>query len=817
MPTPKASRVRLYIHMRFYWQGLFLACLSVFTTAVFAERLPGRYIVELNTESVSEHVLHSSIRSGMRSAVASTHRTRVRGEQQQLRSRLEGQQAVVLDSVDTVANAMFVQISDQDSAKLAGLPGVKRVIPVRMMHMVLDRAVVLHKVIDAWNEIGADRAGVGMKIAIIDSGIDAGHPGFQDTSITVPESYPRVNSESDIPYTNNKIIVARSYVNLLPYRDPDYSASDRVGHGTALAMVAAGVRNNGPLATITGVAPKAFLGNYKVFGTPGYNDSASDDAILKALDDAVADGMDVINLSLGSDLVPRLSDDLDVQAVERATKAGVIVVVAAGNGGPDPNTISSPASAPSAIAVGASTNDRTFANSAVISGLPPFIAIAGDGTPPSTPVSASLVDVSTLDTNGLACSALPANSLTSRIALILRGTCSFEIKLNNAQAAGAVGALVYAAEGAPDAFHMGVGAATLPAEMVSYADGNAIKQSLASSLLLTGTLQFTLSAVSVAANRLTDFSGAGPNVDTTIKPDLMAVGSDMYVATQSLDSGGDMYDPSGYILADGTSFSSPFVAGAAALIKSARPGLTVDQYRSLLINTATAIQPTPDQTISVQQAGAGLLDVTAAFHSTVTAYPTSLSFGAGTSDAQVSRVVTITNAGKSDETYSIVPVPGAAGGSPAIAINSVQLAAGASVDIPVVWNAGGLAAGPYEGYLSITGTSGTQARIPYWYAVPSAIPARITILESITSGRRRSSQRDAVLFRITDASGLNMADAKPQGISVSGGGLVRQIASHDTDIPGLFGLDVQLGAAAGVNVFRIQVGDISIDVAISGL
>ena len=73
--------------------------------------------------------------------------------------------------------------------------------------------------------------------------------------------------------------VGMKQVSLLP-KDPDRSARDRVGHGTALAMVAAGVQNTGPLATIMGVATKAYLGNYKVFGTPGYNDSATDDAIL---------------------------------------------------------------------------------------------------------------------------------------------------------------------------------------------------------------------------------------------------------------------------------------------------------------------------------------------------------------------------------------------------------------------------------------------------------------------------------------------------------------------------------------------------------
>ena len=149
-------------------------------------------------------------------------------------------------------------------------------------------------------------------------------------------------------------------------------------------------------------------------------------------------------------------------------------------------------------------------------------------------------------------------------------------------------------------------------------------------------------------------------------------------------------------------------------------------------------------------------------------------------------------------------------------MNSVQLAAGASADVPVTWTAAGLAAGTYEGFISITGTSGTQTRIPYWYAVPSGVAAHITILDSISSGRRRSTQRDAVLFRVTDASGFSMATAQPQASATIGGGAIRGIVSHDDEVPGMFGLDVQLGIAAGQNVFVIQIGDVSVQVSITG-
>src|SRR5574340_336212 len=615
---------------------LFLAFVSV----LGAETVPGRYIVELTTAPVSDQVSGTRARISLQGAAASSQRAQVRTQQQQVRRELEQRQARILDSVDTVANALFVEMPETAAARVAVMSGVKRVVPVRKFHLLLDRAVLLHKVADVWNRVGAEHAGEGVKIAIIDTGIDATHAGFQDSSMAAPDSFPRANSTTDLAYTNGKIIVARSYVNLLQHRDPDSSARDHMGHGTALAMVAAGVRNAGPLATITGVAPRAYLGNYKVFGTPGFNGSATDTAILKALDDAVNDGMDIISFSLGDDLAPRLSDDVDVQAVERATKAGVIVVASAGNNGPDLNTMASPATAPSAIAVGATTNDRTFAASAEVAGFSKYIAITGNGPAPSAPITASVVDVAALDGNGLACSVLPANSLTNRIALILRGTCTFEAKLLNARQAGAQAALVYAAADSPDPVAMAVGSATLPAEMIAYADGASIKQALAGQSGLVATLSFTLSAVPVTANRLMDFSAAGPNVDTGIKPDLTAVGADIYVATQTLDENGDMYDPSGYVMVDGTSFSAPLVAGAAALIKSARPGLTVDQYRSLLINTAVAVQTRSGDVPGVQQAGAGLLGADAAIRSTVTAYPVSLSFGSGEPDAQVSRNLT---------------------------------------------------------------------------------------------------------------------------------------------------------------------------------
>ena len=184
------------------------------------------------------------------------------------------------------------------------------------------------------------------------------------------------------------MIVARSYVPLLNSGDPatstpdDYSPRDRVGHGTATAMAAAGETNTGPSDTITGVAPKAFLGSYKVFGSPGVNDFTSGDAVIEAIEDAFNDGMDIVSMSLGGPALAGPQDsgstcglspgqvcDPEAETVQEAVLQGMVVVVAAGNEGGTRslstaalNTVDAPADAPNAIAVTATTNSHGGGN-----------------------------------------------------------------------------------------------------------------------------------------------------------------------------------------------------------------------------------------------------------------------------------------------------------------------------------------------------------------------------------------------------------------------------------------------------------------------
>src|SRR5690349_5927729 len=319
-----------------------------FAATVFAADIPNRYIVELSTEPVAVHV-RAGGRRAMHSPEADLHRDRIRSEQAQFRARVDQLRGVATAAAENVKNAVAVNVDAARAAELAALPGVRRVYPVREYHLLLDHALPLHKVTAAWSQVGSGNAGAGIRIGIIDTGIDVQHPGFDDSGMTMPDGFPR----GDANYTNRKVIVARSYVSTLPNPDNDLSPADHVGHGTATAMAAAGVQNTGPLAIVTGVAPRAYLGNYKVFGSPGSNSRTTEDAILRAIDDAVGDGMDVLNLSLGNDIALRLEDDPEMQALENAAALGIIVVCAAGNNGSDPMTVGTPAGAPSVIAVGA--------------------------------------------------------------------------------------------------------------------------------------------------------------------------------------------------------------------------------------------------------------------------------------------------------------------------------------------------------------------------------------------------------------------------------------------------------------------------------
>ena len=781
-------------------RALFLLSFSLFP--VLAQVVPGQYILELEGEPAGTFAARRGHHPHRDDALFQSRSAEIRLQHDRVRQSVEQAGSEVMDTTEVVTNTLAIRARRATAAQLAAIPGVKRVHPVVLYNRMLDHALPLHQVPAAWNLIGGrDNAGLGAKIGIIDTGIDSSHPGFQDPSLVVPPGFPLVNQQADLAYTNNKVIVARSYAS----GATPPTAKDLEGHGTGVAMVSAGVFSTGPHGAITWVAPKAFLGNYKVFPNP--NSGAPDNLILKAIDDAVADGMDVLNLSLGSVVASLPYDDIVVLAVERAVAAGKIVTISAGNAGPDPITIGSPGTAPNAISVGSMYNDRVIASSIQVGNSPPALAIPGDGPAPSGPVTAPLVDVARFDPSGLACQSLPQGSLAGVTVLILRGVCNFEVKIDYAQQAGAVGAVIYTDAARPEAGNMAVGGATLPATMVSYQTGVDLKNQLASGTLVV-TLSFTLGPVAVNPNRLSSFTSAGPSTDYSIKPDLVAVGSSIYTAKPFLNNG---FADDGFVVESGTSFSSPMVAGAAALLKAARPGLTAQQYRSLIVNSATSLNS--DNLVGVQQVGAGILNMAAALRSGTSVSPTSISFGYGLTAVDQTQTLTITNLGAAADTFSIGVEASGAGPGPTVSLNTVRLQPGQSQDVAIQFTNSNLTPGIYQGYLRIQGTqSPTVTGVPYWFGSASRIPANITILEAPTHGAGRSQQN--ILFRITDAQGVGIS-ALPEVTITSGNGVLQTVSTAYDRSPGADRAMVRLGASAGNNVIHIQAGDVSKDVTIA--
>ncbi len=778
--------------------SLFLP-LSIFVAS--AQALPDQYIVELSADPVARVAAQRHKRLLSSDAELAAHHALVREQQSRIRRNIETADTQVLDSFQTLHNSLVVRMSRDRALALSGLPGVKSVRHVRMYHKLLDRSVGLQKVTDAWQQIGGvDKAGLGVKIGILDTGIDSTHPAFQDAGFSTPDGFPKVNRSADSVYTNNKIIVARAYTN--PDTNRAYSANDIDGHGTGVAMIAGGGTNTGIHGPITGIAPKAWLGNYKVF--PDNSSGAPDSIIIRALEDAVNDGMDVINLSLGGFPATRPADDSLVIAVENAVAAGKIVVIAAGNDGSVPNTISSPGTAPSAIAVGSTFNDRIFAGHVTADGHDPYTAIPGSGKNSGDPISGPVKDVTALDPTALACNALPTGSLTGAIALISRGTCTFTVKLQNAQSAGAMAAIIYARPTSPDPITMDTTGSNLPAVMVSNADGNALVS--AASNQSNVSVDFNPTAAPVNAAHLSGFSSVGPNSDTGIKPDLLGVGQSIYTA-QPVTLGS-------YVVESGTSFSSPTIAGAAALLIGARPGLSAQQYRSLLINSATAFSTDGNvNPLGVQSEGGGLLNMSAALANSTTASPASLSFGISGGDINWTQKLTITNVGKSADTFSISTQPLGDGPAPSVSTNTLQLAPGQSADVGVLFAASGLPRGVYQGFLQIQGTqSPVTGRVPYWYGVPTQAARYIQILSSPTASVRRNATFE-IEFRALDTNGVPVTDGIDSS-SITGAEVI-SLESSDSDIPGSFLVRLRAPAVRGPLALQLTVGNAGSPVSVT--
>jgi uncharacterized protein (TIGR03437 family) len=629
-------------------------------------------------------------REATRSAAAENYRGQIQARQTSLKQELASRKFAVVGAVDTLSNAIFVATTPDRAGELKSLPGVKGIIEMRPVKPRLNAATTLANAPAAWTALGGQsNAGKGIMIGVIGSGIDQTHPAFQDGSLSMPAGFPKctANFPADCNYTNSKVIVARSYVRELSAGSSsdstavandsgpdDYSPRDRSGEGTAVASVIAGNQIGGPAVPFSGMAPKAWLGNYRVENSPGMPGGAGknfESVYVQALNDAFNDGMHIVNLSSG---VIATYGPLDTGSVcgqaagvpcdflafnfEKAAQLGMVITVSAGDDGESGydffntaqtgfNLISSPATAPSVIAVGATMNSHVLQPSVSLVGgsstLQSIVAQTSDAYSADIASGAfsgawtfPVVDAAQRGNDGFACSALPAFALYNAIALIEQGNCDFNAKAANASDAGALGIIFYMnapGAAAPVETQDSSGNVPLfgPIVMIGQSDGQNLKSYIDShpgssvlvdpagtEMLLAAYNQQAKSLYSpgfqpaLAANQLLAFSSPGPVPGTlALKPDIVATGGSdrqdsptsyatnaalqdgyffganaMYMATQSFDQSSGMYSANGYIAASGTSFSAPMVAGAAALLMQLHPTYTAARIKALLMNTA---------------------------------------------------------------------------------------------------------------------------------------------------------------------------------------------------------------------------------------
>lgn len=553
----------------------------------------------------------------------------------------------------------------------------------------------------AQSELGYDGAGV--KVGVIDTGIDFDHPdlgGCFGSGCRVVTGHDFVGEA----FTGSNAPV------------PDANPDDCHGHGTHVGGIV------GASGAVKGVAPGVTFGAYKVFGCTG---STTADVMIAAMERALADDMDIVNMSIGaSNQWPQYPT---AQAADRLVKQGIPVVASIGNSGADgAYSASAPGVADKVIGVAAFDNTHSRLKTFTISPDDTAIgynAAAGSPAPPTSgtvPLARTGTKTSTTD----ACSALAPGSLIGKVALVRRGGCPYHQKALNAQNAGAQGVMLY--NSVPGRFSVTVAGTppiTVPVVTVSDSEGVAIDDRLASGPVTMTWTDQTGSFSNTTGGRISSFSSFGLSPDLALKPDLGAPGG--YIRSTYPREKGD------YTTLSGSSMASPHVAGAAALLLDARPSTPAQRVRDILQNSADPKEwrSDPDRGLdNVHRQGAGMLDVDDAIVSKTTVSPAKLSLGES-EIAPSTRTLTLKNDSPSEVAYDLSHSPAlSTGGStyapsitegPAMVTfgsNSVTVPAGeeTTVNVTIAHNPALADKSQYGGYLVLTPRGGgAPQRVPY--------------------------------------------------------------------------------------------------------
>ncbi len=592
------------------------------------------------------------------------------------------------------------------------------------------------KMADSIPQIGVDKlhaeniTGKEIKVGVLDTGVDYNHP---DLKGAYKGGYDFVDNDADPMETTYE-----DWIKAGKPTSPGYVYY--TNHGTHVAGTIAAQKKNNADYAVKGVAPDVDLYAYRVLGPWGGGNTAG---ILAGIDKAIADGMDVINMSLGA----QTNDPLYATSVatNNAMLSGVVTVVAAGNAGPNEKTLGSPGTAALGISVGASdaamsiptfsasVSNEKFENMQLLGkdfpdkledfggqSLP--IVFAGLGKP---------ADFTGKDLNG-------------KIALIQRGEITFDEKIKNAKSAGAKAVIVYNNADGQISAYLGEGVGLIPSFRLSKADGERLKA--------LGEVSFkfeTLSNTKTEGDHLADFSSRGPvNGNYDIKPDVVAPGVSVFsTAPEYINDPQDGINyGNAYVRLSGTSMASPHVAGTAALILQEHPEYTPFDVKAALMNTSDDLNGKN----SVYEVGAGRIDAYQAVHTDtsikvldktqniengniveIDEQTGSIMFGRhfkqGDKPIEASKKVNVQNNGKEEKSFKVeVEYHGERTGIQDAVKNGVQVEVPASITVasgqsqelePKITIPASAKTGRYEGYIHVTNANNPAET----YQIPFAV------------------------------------------------------------------------------------------------
>jgi subtilisin family serine protease len=573
-------------------------------------------------------------------------------------------------SLFTVANAVpgVGLVTNGDGVKaLAAMPGVVKVSRILPKTFENANAAVLVKAIKSWKYAGG--TGAGVRVGIIDTGIDYTHADFGGAGTTA--AYDAALAVSDqggwrasLPALGKAKILggydfagddydadptAPSYQ---PVPHPDSNPLDCGEHGTHVSGTAAGYGVTANGSTFTGnyknltadklmamdvgpgMAPKAGLYGLKVFGCEG-----STDLVIPALDWALdpngdgkfKDHLDIINLSLGSDYGNE--DDPENAVIDKLAKHGVLPVMSMGNNGDLTDTGGSPGNAVSGLAVASSVDAyqlrdglEVTAPADVAGTVAGQMSIAYDWAN-SAPVSGSVVKLAQVG-NEDGCDVLDstdAAAVSGKVAWLVwddndaTRQCGSVARSANVKAAGAIGAIFTSGV---EVFGAGItGDADIPVFQIPKSSTDALQPAVdAGTLEVTfdGATQATIKDVNPAiSDTLSSFSSRGPHGSIgVVKPDVAAPGDT--VASAFMGSG------NGVVSFSGTSMASPLTAGISAIVKARHPGWSPLEIKAAVMNNATHDVTTGNSHTGFKygpaRVGAGRVDALAASKASVLAY-----------------------------------------------------------------------------------------------------------------------------------------------------------------------------------------------------